>query len=107
MASCIARAPSPSSNRVRSGRSPRMKTFQEFWPFYLSEHSLPVTRRLHFAGSTLGLLFVGSAVVTRNGWLALGALASGYAFAWIGHFGFEKNRPATFKHPLWSFIADW
>jgi hypothetical protein len=84
-----------------------MKTFQEFWPFYLSEHSLPVTRRLHFAGSTLGLAFVGSAIATRNGWLALGALVSGYAFAWIGHFGFEKNRPATFKYPLWSFIADW
>ena len=84
-----------------------MKTFQEFWPFYLGEHSRPVTRRLHFVGSTAGLLLAGSAIATRSGALALAALVSGYAFAWIGHFGFEKNRPATFKHPLWSFLADW
>ena len=84
-----------------------MKTFAEFWPYYLSEHARPVTRWLHFVGSTTGLLLAGLAVRERSGWLVLAALVSGYAFAWVGHFGFEKNKPATFKYPLWSFVADW
>ena len=84
-----------------------MKTFAEFWPFYLGEHSKPVTRQLHFAGTTLSLLLVVSAVATQRWWLLLGALVCGYAFAWVGHFGVEKNRPATFKYPLWSFAGDW
>ena len=53
------------------------------------------------------LVLLGTAIATRNGWLALAALFCGYGFAWVGHFFFEKNRPATFKHPIYSFIGDW
>jgi len=84
-----------------------MQTFAEFWPFYLREHSRRTTRRLHFAGTTLSLVLLLSAVALRSGWLVLAALVCGYAFAWIGHFFVEHNRPATFKYPLWSFAADW
>jgi hypothetical protein len=84
-----------------------MQTFAEFWPFYLREHSRPATRKLHFAGTTLSLVLLIAAVALRNGWLVLAALVCGYAFAWVGHFFVEHNRPATFKYPLWSFAADW
>jgi len=83
------------------------KTFAAFYPYYLSEHSNRTCRRLHFAGTTLGLLFVLHAFSTLNFWWALVALVCGYAFAWVGHFFFEHNRPATFTHPLWSFMGDW
>jgi len=84
-----------------------MRTFAEFWPFYLREHSRPATRALHFAGTTLSLLLLVSAATLRSGRFVLMALVCGYAFAWVGHFFVEHNRPATFKHPLWSFAADW
>jgi hypothetical protein len=84
-----------------------MRTFAEFWPFYLREHSRPATRALHFAGTTLSLLLLGSAAALRSGRFVLMALVCGYAFAWVGHFFVEHNRPATFKYPLWSFAADW
>lgn len=84
-----------------------MKTFAEFWPFYLGEHSKPVTRRLHFVGSSAGIVCAAVAIVTRRWEPLVAALLVGYAFAWVGHFFVEGNKPATFKHPLWSFIADW
>jgi len=84
-----------------------MRTFAEFWPFYLREHSRLATRALHFAGTTVSLLLIVSAAALRSGRLVLMALVCGYAFAWAGHFFVEHNRPATFKHPLWSFAADW
>ena len=84
-----------------------MKTFREFYPDYLSEHRNPTCRKLHFAGSTLVLLLLVAAIVTQR-WALLWLLPiAGYGFAWVGHFGFEKNRPATFRHPLWSFAGDW
>ena len=85
----------------------RFASFREFYPFYLEEHSNRISRRLHFIGSwgVLGLL--ATALLTGNPWWALGALFCGYGFAWVGHFFFEKNRPATFKHPLYSFAGDW
>ena len=83
------------------------RTFGEFYPFYLSEHAHPTCRRLHFVGSTLVLAFIVAALLTRSAWWLLGAVFAGYGFAWIGHFVFEKNRPATFKHPLYSLIGDW
>jgi len=86
---------------------PRYQTFSAFWPFYLGEHSLLATRWMHFVGSTLALLVLGAGVLTANPWSVLGALVSGYAFAWVSHFFIEKNRPATFTYPLWSFAADW
>jgi hypothetical protein len=82
-------------------------SFSEFYPFYLNEHRNPTCRRLHFVGSTLALLCLVGLAATRNPWWLLGALICGYGFAWIGHFFFEKNRPATFKYPLWSFMGDW
>jgi hypothetical protein len=82
-------------------------SFREFYPYYLSEHSNRTSRRLHFIGScgVLALLLV--AVAQRNAWWLLAALLCGYGFAWVGHFFFEKNRPATFRHPIYSFVGDW
>ena len=87
--------------------SQRFSSFREFYPFYLSEHCNRISRRLHFIGSCGVLVLLGTAIATRNGWWALAALFCGYGFAWVGHFFFEKNRPATFKHPIYSFIGDW
>jgi len=82
-------------------------SFREFYPFYLSEHRNRTCRRLHFVGTLLVLATVAVALLARDArWLWLAPLF-GYGFAWIGHYAFEKNRPATFKHPLYSFIGDW
>jgi hypothetical protein len=83
------------------------RRFADFYPFYLSQHADRTCRRLHFAGTTLGLLAALHAFATLNFWWLLAGLAAGYAFAWVGHFFFEKNRPATFTHPLYSFVGDW
>ncbi|MBS7456099.1 DUF962 domain-containing protein [Coralloluteibacterium stylophorae] len=85
----------------------RFASFREFYPFYLSEHAHPVSRRLHFLGSCGAVLLVALAAATASAWWLLAALVCGYAFAWVGHFFFEKNRPATFRHPLYSFLGDW
>lgn len=85
----------------------RIATFRAFWPYYVREHSKPITRALHFVGSTLVLLLVVAAIVTGRPLLLVFAPIVGYGFAWVGHFGFEKNKPATFKYPVYSFIADW
>ena len=83
------------------------KTFDEFYPFYLSEHSNRACRRLHFFGSALALVLLACFIFTLN-WMLLASLpVVGYGFAWAGHFFFEKNRPATFTYPLYSLIADW
>ena len=81
--------------------------FSAFYPYYLAEHSNRTCRRLHFAGSCVALGFLAAAAVTLNAWWLLAALVSGYAFAWVGHFFFEHNRPATFRHPFYSFAGDW
>jgi hypothetical protein len=81
--------------------------FADFYPFYLTEHGNRTCRRLHFAGSTLALAFVVAALVTRDARWLFGSLLAGYGFAWVGHFGFEKNRPASFRQPLYSFMGDW
>ena len=82
-------------------------SFAEFYPFYLNEHVNKTCRRLHFVGSTLVLSLLVSTVISQN-WALLWLLpVIGYGFAWVGHFFFEHNRPATFKHPLYSFIGDW
>ncbi len=82
-------------------------SFREFYAFYLGEHRDTTCRRLHFTGTSFALGFILLALVSGNPWWFLAALLSGYAFAWIGHFFFEKNRPATFKHPFYSFAGDW
>jgi hypothetical protein len=83
-----------------------IKSFEEFWPYYVEEHSKPATRALHFAGTATALACVATLAASGKWkWLPL-ALVPGYAAAWLGHFLVEKNRPATFKYPLWSFMAD-
>jgi hypothetical protein len=89
------------------GEARRYASFAEFYPFYLSEHADRTCRRLHFAGTSLGLACLLTALVTLSAWWLLAGLLVGYAFAWVGHFVFEKNRPATFTYPLWSFMGDW
>lgn len=84
----------------------RFQTYEEFWPFYVGEHSRPATRWCHFIGTTGVLLFALSAVVTLNPFMLLLCPLSGYAWAWASHMLIEKNRPATFKYPLWSLRAD-
>ena len=87
--------------------SQRFASFREFYPFYLAEHGNRMSRRLHFIGSCGVLALLVVAIVQRNAWWLLVALACGYGFAWVGHFFFEKNRPATFQHPLYSLMGDW
>lgn len=87
--------------------SDRYRSFRDFYPFYLSEHGNRTCRRLHVIGSSLVLATLALALVTRH-WILLAALpVVGYGFAWVGHFAFEKNRPATFKYPLYSIAGDW
>ena len=88
-------------------RSANFSTFREFYPFYLSEHGNRSCRRLHFVGSSLALGCIVSLILTGNPWWLLIGLLCGYGFAWMGHFGFEKNRPASFRQPVFSFMGDW
>ena len=83
------------------------RSFGDFYPFYLSQHADRTCRRLHFVGTTLGLAAALCAVATLNFWWLLAGIAAGYLLAWVGHFFFEKNRPATFSYPLFSFLGDW
>jgi hypothetical protein len=82
------------------------RTYTEFWDFYVSEHSKPLTRVLHFAGTTMGLLLL-VFFVARGEWYYFPVFfLAGYGFAWFAHFVIEKNRPASFRFPFWSFISD-
>jgi hypothetical protein len=84
----------------------RFQRFADFYPYYLSEHRNRTCRRLHVIGTTLVLLIVGASLVSANARLLIAAPVAGYAFAWLGHFFFEKNRPATFRHPWYSLLGD-
>ena len=84
----------------------RSKTYEAFWPRYLAEHGKAATRSLHFLGTALGLVLLAGGVASGQWWLFPAALVCGYAFAWLSHAFVERNRPATFTHPLWSFISD-
>ena len=85
----------------------KFSSFREFYPFYLGQHQHLVCRRLHFLGSLATLGFALRALVSGNNYWWIAALLAGYGCAWIGHFFFEHNRPATFSHPFYSFAADW
>ena len=85
----------------------RYGSFAEFYPFYLSEHAKPATRRLHFIGSSFSLLCLILLVLSGDLWWFLAALLCGYGLAWFAHFVFEKNRPATFRYPFYSLMGDW
>lgn len=84
-----------------------IKNYDEFYRFYLTEHRNIASRRLHAAGSSIGLYFFSKAIRKRQAKYALYGLVSGYACAWVGHFFFEHNKPASFKQPMYSFISDW
>lgn len=83
-----------------------IRSFADFWPYYLRAHSKPLTRALHAIGSTLALACVLAAPFVSP-WLFAAAPVVGYGFAWAGHFGVEGNRPATFGHPFYSLAADY
>ena len=97
------------SNEIAELTSPQMpiRDYHEFYRFYLTEHRHIMSRRLHVAGSSIGLYFFSKALRQRKAKYVAYGLLSGYACAWIGHFIFEKNKPASFKQPLYSFISDW
>jgi hypothetical protein len=81
-------------------------SYEEFFSFYLEQHSAPGNRWMHAIGTTLGLIVAIVAFATHHPWYALLWIPLGYGFAWTGHFLLEKNTPATFGHPLWSFVSD-
>ena len=84
----------------------RYQSFDEFFPFYLREHSNAANRAVHFVGTSAGMCAVVVAFATGNGWWALAAPLLGYGAAWYGHFFIEHNKPASFKYPWWSFRGD-
>ncbi|MFT2092841.1 Mpo1-like protein [Paraglaciecola sp. 2405UD69-4] len=92
---------------MASTRAQTFTSFSEFYPYYLSEHKNPICRRLHFVGSALILILIAYTLLASQ--LALLWLLPilGYGFAWVGHFFFEHNKPATFKHPFYSLLGDW
>jgi len=81
-------------------------SFDDFYPYYLREHSSRASRRLHVIGTALAIVLLIAALVTRTWSLLWAVPLCGYLFAWVGHFVFEKNRPATFRHPLYSLRGD-
>ena len=85
----------------------KFNSFKEFYPFYLSEHSKKITKILHAVGSLLVLSILFYSIITKDFIKLAYTPIVGYGFAWIGHFVFEKNKPATFQYPLYSFIGDW
>lgn len=85
----------------------RFERFSDFYPYYLAEHADPRCRLMHFIGSTAVIGVVVAAIVTANAWWLAAMPLVGYGFAWLGHFVFEKNKPATFSYPLYSLAGDW
>jgi hypothetical protein len=84
----------------------RIKSFEEFYPFYLKQHSNKICRLLHVIGTTVVLALAFTAVYHNIPALWIAVPVAGYGFAWVGHFFFEKNKPATFQYPLWSLRSD-
>lgn len=83
------------------------QSFAQFYPFYLSQHQHPICRQLHFVGNALILIVLVYSLYSQQFFLLFSLPVIGYGFAWVGHFVFEKNRPATFTYPLWSLMGDW
>jgi len=86
--------------------TPAFASFKEFWPFYVREHANPTNRRLHWAGTLIVIAIAVYALLTGEWRLLILMPVAGYSFAWVGHFIVQKNRPATFKYPLWSLFGD-
>ncbi|MFK3817661.1 Mpo1-like protein [Pseudomonas sp. NPDC089407] len=87
-------------------RTAQFRSFAEFYPYYLGEHSNPVCRRLHFVGTSLVIALLAYTIGSGKWMLLLAVPLFGYGFAWVGHFFFEKNRPATFSYPFYSLAGD-
>ena len=98
---------SDASNNTAVNPAQRFNSFAEFYPFYLGEHRNSTCRALHFCGTSIALTLTLYALWSGQYWLIALAVIQGYAWAWVGHFGFEKNKPASFKQPLYSFMGDW
>jgi hypothetical protein len=85
----------------------KIENYAEFWDFYVQEHSQPLNRTLHFIGTSLAVLLL-TFFIWRGVWFYfLVCLIVGYGFSWVGHFFIEKNKPASFQYPFWSFISDY
>jgi hypothetical protein len=93
-------------SRVTAPKDAGFRSLAEFYPFYLSEHRHPVSRALHYIGTWCSILCLLGMIASGNLWWLLAALVCGYSFAWFGHFIFERNRPATFRHPFYSLASD-
>lgn len=87
--------------------SSEFKSLQEFYPFYLTQHQNKMNLLCHFIGSCLVILILLHALFTGHLWEIILAIIVGYGCAWVGHYFFEKDKPTTFKYPLYSFCADW
>jgi len=84
----------------------RFTSLKEFYPFYLTEHTNPICRGLHFAGTSLVIALCITGIVTYNWKFFVLMPIAGYGFAWVGHFFFEKNKPAAFANPFYSLASD-
>lgn len=91
---------------IKNKQMKKFTSLKEFYPYYLTEHNNMVCRTLHFIGTSIVIALVITAIATQNWILFAFVPLAGYGFAWLGHFAFEKNKPATFKHPLWSLASD-
>ena len=94
------------SRGVPGINAPDPTSYDEYWPYYVSQHLHPVTRRAHVAGTTGAIALGVAAAVTLNPLPLLAAPAVGYGVAWVSHFTVEKNKPATFGNPLWALRSD-
>jgi hypothetical protein len=81
-------------------------SFRDFYPFYLGEHANRTSRRLHVCGTVLAVTLLIAALASGRYALLAAVPIAGYGFAWLGHYVFEKNRPATFTHPFYSLAGD-
>jgi hypothetical protein len=86
---------------------PRLRTFKEFWPVYLEEHSHPGNRALHFLGSLAVLALVAGGVITGRWLLVAVAPVAGFGLAWVGHFGIQRNVPDTLRYPIMAPLLEW
>ena len=88
------------------GEEAAIRSYREFWPYYLNEHKQPKTRAIHLVGTGATVVLLAAGLVTANILLLPAAVLAGYGPAWFAHFMVEKNRPTTFRYPVWSLISD-